>query len=122
MMAEILAIFIAAVSGLIIVIPLFIKKDGLEDTRDDEVNSLKSKKESLYQTIKDIEFEYVAGKIDEKNYQDLRERLENQAAIILKKIEQTPSSQFKHKEIENKVEKEIEKLKVQDKNDINKSS
>lgn len=120
-MAEIIAILIAAVSGLIITMPLFIHKDGFEEMTEDEVSSLKSKKDSVYEAIKDLEFEYIAGKIDEKNYQDLKERLEKEAAIILKKIEEASSPQLKDKEIEDKMEREIEKLKVRKENDVNKS-
>lgn len=108
-MAKIIALLIAVLSGLIIIIPLFTKKGELEEEIQDELDSLQSKKESLYEAIKDLEFEYIAGKIDKKSYQNLKERLEMEAARVLKKIDRT-SSQEPKEEIEEKVEEEIRKL------------
>lgn len=96
-MAEIVALLIAVLSGLVIVIPLFTKKGELEEEIQDELSSLQSKKESLYEAIKDLEFEYIAGKIDKKSYQNLKERLKMEAARVLKKIDRASSQEPKEK-------------------------
>lgn len=108
-MAEIVALLIAAFSGLVIILPFFTQRGELREETRSELSSLQSKKESLYEAIKDLEFEYIAGKIDKRDYQDLKERLEKQAARVLKKMNSI-LPQSGEKEIEEKVEEEIRKL------------
>lgn len=63
-MAEIIGILIAALSGLAIIFPFFTKTARLEKGEKGESSWLELRKKSLYETIKDLEFEYIAGKLD----------------------------------------------------------
>jgi len=45
----------------------------------------------LYADLRELDFDYRAGKLSEADYQDLRNTLETEAVLVLKKIETTPA-------------------------------
>jgi len=45
----------------------------------------------LYADLRELDFDYRAGKLSETDYQDLRNTLETEAVLVLKKIETTPA-------------------------------
>ena len=48
---------------------------------------LRERKESVYENLRDLNFEYKAGKLPEVDYANLRASLEDEAAAILAEIE-----------------------------------
>ena len=44
-------------------------------------------KETTYETIRDLEFDFHAGKIGEPDYRELSERTKREAALILRRID-----------------------------------
>ena len=48
---------------------------------------LRERKEVVYENLRDLNFEYKAGKFPEADYLAMRAGLENEAAIILAEIE-----------------------------------
>lgn len=48
---------------------------------------LRERKEVVYENLRDLRFEFNAGKIAEPDYQSLRSSLEHEAAAILSEIE-----------------------------------
>ena len=66
---------------------------GPEKTR---LNYLQERKEVVYENLRDLNFEYKAGKLPETDYQNTRNSLEEEAAAVLAEIaqlESVPSSQ-----------------------------
>jgi hypothetical protein len=49
---------------------------------------LLERKEQLYENLRDLNFEYRAGKYPEEDFQSQRAQLENEAAVLLAEIEQ----------------------------------
>lgn len=49
---------------------------------------LRERKEAVYENLRDLKFEYKAGKLPEKDYQTMATALEDEAAGILAEIEQ----------------------------------
>jgi hypothetical protein len=49
---------------------------------------LRERKESVYENLRDLHFEYKAGKMPETDYASLRASLEDEAAAVLAEIEQ----------------------------------
>ncbi|MBI2989489.1 MAG: cytochrome c-type biogenesis protein CcmH [Deltaproteobacteria bacterium] len=45
----------------------------------------------LYADMRELDFDYRAGKLSETDYQDLRNALETEAAVVLKKLELSPA-------------------------------
>lgn len=60
----------------------------LEKTR---LTFLRERKDAVYENLRDLNFEYKAGKLPEPDYANLRASLEDEAAAILAEIEQLES-------------------------------
>jgi hypothetical protein len=53
---------------------------------------LRERKEAVYENLRDLNFEFKAGKLPETDYQSMATALEDEAAGILAEIEQLESS------------------------------
>ena len=62
---------------------------GPEQTR---VAFLRERKEAVYENIRDLNFEYHAGKLPDADYQNMKRSLEDEAASILAEISQLQSA------------------------------
>jgi hypothetical protein len=56
---------------------------GPEQTR---VAYLRERKEAVYENLRDLNFEYKAGKVPDADYHNLKNSLEEEAAAILSEI------------------------------------
>jgi hypothetical protein len=61
---------------------------GAEKTR---LTFLGERKETVYENLRDLNFEYKAGKLPETDYQQMRASLESEAAALLAEIERLES-------------------------------
>jgi hypothetical protein len=61
---------------------------GPEKTR---VSFLQERKEAVYENLRDLNFEYKAGKVPDKDYHALKASLESDAAAILAEMAQLES-------------------------------
>jgi hypothetical protein len=57
---------------------------GEEKTR---LTFLRERKETVYENLRDLNFEYKAGKLPEADYEGMRASLEDEAAALLAEIE-----------------------------------
>lgn len=62
---------------------------GPEKTR---VIYLRERKEVVYENLRDLNFEYKAGKVPELDYQSMKNSLEEEAAAILAEISRIESA------------------------------
>ena len=51
------------------------------------VDSLRERKESIYENLRDLNFEYLAGKYPEQDYAEQRRILEDEAAGVIAEME-----------------------------------
>lgn len=63
---------------------------GAEKTR---LSYLKERKEQVYDNLRDLNFEYKAGKFPEGDYEQMRRSLEDEAAVLLAEIERLEAAQ-----------------------------
>ncbi len=56
---------------------------GAEKTR---LGYLRERKEAVYENLRDLNFEYKAGKVPDADYQSMRTSLEEEAAAIMAEI------------------------------------
>jgi hypothetical protein len=70
--------------------PIFVetKVETDQDEEGDERHKLIAAKESALIALKDLEFDYKTGKIDEDDYVQLKNRYEAEAVAVLKKMDQ----------------------------------
>ena len=51
------------------------------------LDSLRERKDSIYENLRDLNFEYLAGKYPEQDYIDQRNGLESEAAVVVAEME-----------------------------------
>ena len=68
--------------------PIFKRQEARIKTQENEaLGELIHKKEAVYISIKDLDFDYRTGKLSEDDYNELKERYELEALHILKDID-----------------------------------
>ncbi len=89
--SELILIGLIAV-GLVVFIgePLVRRQlsDELDTAQDLEIDQLTLQKETLYTAIRDLDFDYHTGKVDDADYADLRQQLEGEAVDTLRALDQ----------------------------------
>lgn len=63
---------------------------GPENTR---ASFLRERKDAVYENLRDLNFEYKAGKLADTDYQTLRSGLEDEAATIMAELSQVESAE-----------------------------
>jgi len=98
-MGDFLALVIMAAAlgaiGLYVSAPLLkerrVEKMLADYYEETALHHLLSRKDSIYTAIKDLEFDHKTGKLSDEDYAELREKFEQQAAAILKEIDDLQS-------------------------------
>ena len=62
---------------------------GRTTRREGRRRSLLEEREMLYETIRELDFDYRMGKVEEDDYRQARARYEAQAVAVLKALDQT---------------------------------
>lgn len=62
---------------------------GKEKTR---ASYLRERKDAVYENLRDLNFEYSAGKVPDADYQSLKTSLQDEAAALLAEIERLEGS------------------------------
>lgn len=60
-----------------------------------KLDQLLERRDTLYDNLRDLKFEYRAGKYSEGDYETMKATLENEAALVLTEIEQVTESQVR---------------------------
>ncbi len=87
-------LFLAALAAgvvLFILFPVFARYgevSRLPTAGARERKSLGEQKERLYDAIKDVDFEYRAGKLSDADYQSVRSDLVSQAAVVISRLDE----------------------------------
>jgi len=58
-----------------------------EDTSASTSAGLLQQKDTLYTAIRDLEFDFQTGKVDQKDYVELRQQLEWEAVHVLRRLD-----------------------------------
>jgi hypothetical protein len=82
-----LAIVVAAVAIYYVAWPLLQEQRSLQSTDDDALGELIARKDTVLLNIKEVEFDYRTGKLNEEDYQRYNVRLRQQAVSLIKQIE-----------------------------------
>jgi hypothetical protein len=60
-----------------------------------KLDQLLERRDTVYDNLRDLKFEYRAGKYSEGDYETMKNALENEAALVLTEIEQVTESQIR---------------------------
>jgi hypothetical protein len=90
---------IGACLGLAVVVFLFVfyihpDASDLAPHRT-KLDQLMERRDFIYDNLRDLKFEYRAGKYSEGDYETMKNTLENEAAVILTEIEQATEFQVR---------------------------
>lgn len=92
-MTNAIKIIILAITALIISLPFFHEEKEEEETafQPNRKDQLLSEKESLYATIKELDFDHEMGKLSDEDYEQLKNEYTSKALVVLKTLDQTES-------------------------------
>ncbi|HYH00305.1 MAG TPA: hypothetical protein VD837_14320 [Terriglobales bacterium] len=79
--------FCAILAALLIAYTFYVPVEIDRGTDKSRVTYLRERKEQVYENLRDLNFEYKAGKFPEADYQQMRRSLEDEAAALLAEIE-----------------------------------
>jgi hypothetical protein len=81
---------VLAIAALTIVLTVYVflpAKDRTPFTRKSRLDFLEERRDVLYDNLRDLNFEYRAGKYPEEDYRKQRDLLEAEAALLLQEID-----------------------------------
>jgi hypothetical protein len=88
--AALACILLAAVTLLFI---FYIRPDPADMApHRSRLDHLLERRDTIYENLRDLRFEYRAGKFSEKDYNETRDALEREAALVLGEIEKVTGS------------------------------
>jgi hypothetical protein len=83
-------------AGCLLLIALFLytfwPENGADQREKSQLEFLEERKEQLYENLRDLNFEFRAGKYPEEDYRTQRALLENETARLLAEIEHLESA------------------------------
>lgn len=86
-----------------VIYPIFQTKTKKYFWSKDDFNhramDLEERKEAIYATIKEIEFDYQMGKLSEEDFKELRQKYKEEAIGLLKKIDQIQRKHIKSRRV-----------------------
>ncbi len=96
-----------------IIYPLLKREDSIAEKKrvDDGLGDVALRKESVYASLKELEFDYQTGKLSRDDYQELRSDLESMALSLLKRADGVKEEKDRHKTIDEEIELEVLKLR-----------
>jgi|SRR5437764_984929 len=63
--------------------------------RRSKLDQLLERRDTIYDNLRDLRFEFRSGKYSEADYEAMKSSLENEAAVVLAEIEQVTESQVR---------------------------
>ncbi len=81
-----------AIAGLILTVGMFAyifwpEKNPFFQADKTRIDYLRERKDVIYENLRDLNFEYLAGKYPEQDYAEQRSALENEAAEVIAEME-----------------------------------
>jgi hypothetical protein len=81
-----------AIAGLVLTVAIFLfifwpERNPFFQADKTRVDYLRERKDAIYENLRDLNFEYLAGKYPEQDYTEQRTGLEDEAARVLAEID-----------------------------------
>ena len=101
-------ILVATVVVIYVIRPLFGSQEKIQSRKVGRKRQLLETRESLYDSIKELDFDYRMGKVEEDDYKATRSRYQAQAVELMKEIDQNNG---RAESSQDKIEQEIAALR-----------
>ena len=107
-MTVFVAVVLTVLTFAFIAYPLFKQKLRLTGVAGDEKSQeLRSKRDTTYSMLKELEFDFQSGTLNEEDYQDLEARYKRRAISTLRDIDNLG----KDSEVETEIERRVRELR-----------
>jgi len=94
-MNESMGLLLGCIMALALVVYTFWPENAFASQRDKtRLDYLLERKDQLYENLRDLNFEYNAGKVPDTDYLSMKSSLEDEAAGLLAEIAQLESGTF----------------------------
>jgi len=116
-MGTLISLTMAIVAVAVVFYPLFRKPHSAQTLEGESaLEDLIAQRDEVYTAIKDLEFDYMADKLTDEDYQELKEKYEAEAILILQQIEEfgvaeNSKPMESYEPTEDLVEAEIQRFK-----------
>ena len=101
-------ILVSTVVVIYVIRPLFGSQEKTQSRKVGRKRQLLETRESLYDSIKELDFDYRMGKVEEDDYKATRSRYQAQAVELMKEIDQNNG---RAESSQDKIEQEIAALR-----------
>jgi hypothetical protein len=121
MSLDTIVIFLVAVGTVVFVGEPLVRRalhPAFAGESEQAMERLSLQKETLYTAIRDLDFDFQTGKVDQKDYTELRQHFEGEAIQLLRQIDAVDPLI----ELDNELERQIHTLRQQRLSHINLSS
>ena len=119
MAVYILGLAIILITALYIVYPFLSLRGRLPARGSDDESELLQRRELLYREIAELDFDQRLGRLDEEDYRDQREEYLEEAATVLKALDersgfdQARDGESALPSIDSEIEREVRRLREQ---------
>lgn len=90
--AIILLACLALAAGTVIFIFLIEADPGDSAARRSRLDQLLERRDTIYDNLRDLKFEYRAGKYSEQDFEAMKQSMESEAAVVLAQVEDLTGS------------------------------
>lgn len=105
-MTVFVALLLTVAAFAAIVYPFFRRQAGFVDTdQDTETQELRSRRDTTYSMLKELEFDYQSGLLTEEDYQDLQKRYRRKGITLLKNLDRLETGAGPEDELENQIQR-----------------
>ena len=117
MLIDLLGLVIVCFAALYVAYPLLTARRGLLPADTDGERDLLRQRDTLYREIADLDFDHRTGKVSEEDYREQREEYLEEAAAVLRELDETPAIDEPQRrpplapEVDDEIEREVQRLR-----------
>lgn len=118
MLIDLLGLAIVCVAALYVAYPLLTSRRGLMPADTEGERDLLRQRDTLYREIADLDFDHRTGKVGEADYREQREEYLEEAAAVLRDLDEQPAIEGLQRrpplapEVDDEIEREVQRLRA----------
>jgi hypothetical protein len=86
-----ICVFMSAAIGVYV---FYLRDNDIAGRNKSRIEYLRERKDVVYENLRDLNFDYKAGKVPDADYQQMHVALEDEAVALLAEIEQLESAEL----------------------------
>ena len=110
-MISVLGFIVAGIVAIIVVLPLLRPTTPAVEPADGPDGDLIRRRDTLYREIADLDFDFGSGKVSENDYQTQREDYIDEAAEVLRRLDENGVDEVSSNQWSESIEDELRELR-----------